>query len=62
MASEKGITVTANKKRDWNKKVEALAGEKFMELSKILYFGEMHGDGHHWTPKDLYWRHLRLDW
>lgn len=31
------------------------AGEKLMELSKILYFREMHGDGHHGTPKGLYW-------
>lgn len=42
--------------------VEFLAGEKFMELSKILGFREMYGDGHHGTPKDLYWWHLRLEW
>lgn len=35
-------------------RVEVLAGEKFMELSKILHFREMHGDGHHGTPKYLY--------
>lgn len=36
-------------------KVEVPAGKKFVELSKILYFREMHGDGHQGTLEDLYW-------
>lgn len=55
MSSEKEKLVAANKKGDWNMKVEALSGEKLMELSKIPYFREVRGDGHHRTPKNLFW-------
>lgn len=55
MGLEKEELIAANKKGDWNMKVEALAGEKLKKFSKILYFKEMHGGGHHGTPKDLYW-------